>query len=78
MEERQLPFPDGSMKPPTLTSVLRQAFAATMECHVAEVTSRMWEILSGTIFDTVDPDMMVSIVNGEPVQRKGMKRMGFC
>ena len=56
MEERQLPFPDGTIQPPTLISVLRQAFASKMSCHVAEVTAKMWEVLSGTIFDRIDDE----------------------
>ncbi|QIW96093.1 hypothetical protein AMS68_001611 [Peltaster fructicola] len=71
MEDRQLPLPDGTHQPPTLISVLRQAFAACTDCHVAEVTAKMWEILSGTLFDSIDEDMMASLVNGEAICRKG-------
>lgn len=78
MEDRQSPLPDGTPPPPTLTSVLRRAFAVQMDCHVTEVTSKMWEVLSGTMFDKVDDEMMANLVNGETVRRKGMRRMGFC
>lgn len=74
IEERQLPLPDGSEQKPTLTAVLRQAFAAKTNCHVTEAASRMWEVLSGTIFDRVDDEMMASLVNDEPL-KKGMRRM---
>lgn len=75
MEERQMPFSDGTARPSTLVSVLRQAFAACVGCHVAEVTAKMWEVLSGTVFDSIDAEMMAMIVNGEPLVNKGMRRI---
>lgn len=78
MEERQLTLVDGTQQHPTLTSVLRRAFASRMGCHVSETSSKMWELLSGTVFDSVDDGMLATLVNGEPLKRKGMRRMGFC
>lgn len=77
MEQRQLPLPDGAPRPPTLISTLRRAFAARMHCHISEVTSQMWELLSGTVFDRVDDETMACIVNGEDLSGKGMRRMGY-
>ena len=65
MEERQSPSPDGLPKPPTLTSSLRRAFATRMDCHIVDVSGKMWEVLDGTVFGAVDDGMMASVVNGE-------------
>ncbi|OQN98526.1 hypothetical protein B0A48_15787 [Cryoendolithus antarcticus] len=61
---------------PTLISTLRSSFAAKMECRICENTSKMWEVLSGTMFDNVSDEVTVMVVNGE-VLKGGMRRMGL-
>nr|OQO18370.1 hypothetical protein B0A51_14776 [Rachicladosporium sp. CCFEE 5018] len=61
---------------PTLISVLRRSFAAKMECRLCENTTKMWEVLSGTVFDNVSDEITVKVVNGE-VLKGGMRRMGL-
>ena len=74
MKSRQLPSPNGMLKPPTLISSLRRALAAKARCEVHQTVAKMWEILSSTGFDDVDEEKMVSIVSGEELER-GMKRI---
>ncbi len=64
--------------PPTLISALRSALATRMECRVHQVVTKMWQILSGTVFDELGKDdgMMAKVVSGEEIG-KGMRRMGF-
>ncbi|KAK1055954.1 hypothetical protein LTR74_015264 [Friedmanniomyces endolithicus] len=64
--------------PPTLISALRSALATRMECRVHQVVTKMWQILSGTVFDGLGEDegLMAKVVNGEEIG-KGMRRMGF-
>nr|OQO16030.1 hypothetical protein B0A51_17920 [Rachicladosporium sp. CCFEE 5018] len=61
---------------PTLISTLRRSFAAKMECRICENTSKMWEVLSGTVFDDVSDEVTVIVVKGEAL-KGGMRRMGF-
>ncbi|KAK6440546.1 hypothetical protein LTR95_003235 [Oleoguttula sp. CCFEE 5521] len=61
---------------PTLISTLRRSFAAKMECRICENTSKMWEVLSGTVFDDVSDEVTVKVVNGEAL-KGGMRRMGL-
>ncbi|KAK0941972.1 hypothetical protein LTR29_006545 [Friedmanniomyces endolithicus] len=64
--------------PQALILALRSALATKMECRIHQVVTRMWQILSGTVFDDLGKDegMMGRLVNGEEIG-KGMRRMGF-
>lgn len=76
MYERQMPYPTGEPKPPTLISSLRRALAARLECDISQTVTKMWEILASTSFDEVDHLKLTQIVGGVAILG-GMKRMGF-
>ena len=72
MEERQL----SPTAQPTLISGLRRSFAAKTNGHIGNTATKMWEVLSSSVFDEVDEGKMVKIVRGEALVG-GMKRMGY-
>ncbi|KAK4902336.1 hypothetical protein LTR27_001240 [Elasticomyces elasticus] len=78
MTARQQPFASGQSKPATLISALRVALAEKTGCGKGRVVGKMWEILSGTMFDHLarEESKMVGLVRGEEVLG-GEKRMGF-
>ncbi|KAM0712040.1 hypothetical protein Q7P37_011134 [Cladosporium fusiforme] len=61
---------------PTLISTLRQSFAQKTNGHFANTATKMWEVLSSSVFDEVDEEKMVKIVTGETLVG-GMRRMGY-
>ncbi|KAM3416196.1 hypothetical protein BST61_g7802 [Cercospora zeina] len=67
----------GAPRPPTLTSCLRRAFAAKCYCQFSEVERKVWEVLSNTVLDDVDEDLMGRIVRGEDAVGKGGTRRVF-
>ncbi|KAL9532245.1 hypothetical protein SMMN14_04422 [Sphaerulina musiva] len=76
MIERQSTLtPEGTPRPPTLTSRLRRAFAAKLGLHVTQNVSKMWEIVSSTLFDEMSTEKMVQVVRGEDIGKEGLKRI---
>lgn len=71
MEYRQLHSAE-----PTLIATLRRSFAQKTNGHIGNTATKMWEVLSSSVFDEVDEDKMVKIVRGETLVG-GMKRMGY-
>jgi hypothetical protein len=61
---------------PTLIATLRRSFAQKTNGHIGNTATKMWEVLSSSVFDEVDEDKMVKIVRGEALVG-GMKRMGY-
>ncbi|CAK4031022.1 Hypothetical predicted protein [Lecanosticta acicola] len=61
-------------QPRTLTSCLRRALAARLDCHFSQNTAQMWQILSSTAFDDVGEEKVIQVVRGEVIER-GMKRI---
>lgn len=61
---------------PTLISTLRRSFALKTNGHFANSATKMWEVLSSSVFDEVDEGKMVKIVTGETLVG-GMRRMGY-
>lgn len=74
MIDRQSPTPEGIPKPPTLTSCMRRAFAASLGCHISQNVGKMWEVLSSTKFDNVDEAKMIKVIMGEEL-KGGFKRI---
>lgn len=76
MIERQSTLtPEGTPRPPTLTARLRRAFAAKLGLHVTQNVSKMWEIVSSTLFDEMSEEKMVQVVRGEDIEKGGLKRI---
>jgi len=61
---------------PTLIATLRRSFAQKTNGHIGNTATKMWEVLSSSVFDEVDEEKMVKIVRGEALVG-GMKRMGY-
>ena len=76
MDERQMPYPDGSIKPRTLISTLRRALAAKAECPIPHTVNKMWDTLASTSFDKLDDEKLCDIVNGVAIP-DGSKRAGL-
>lgn len=72
MEARQL----SPTAQPTLISTLRRSFAAKTNGHIGNTATKMWEILSSSVFDEVDEEKMRRLVAGEALEG-GWRRMGF-
>lgn len=68
--------PEGTPRPPTLTARLRRAFAAKLGVHVTQNVSKMWEIVSSSLFDEMSEEKMVQVVRGEDIiGKEGLKRI---
>jgi len=61
---------------PTLIATLRRSFAQKTNGHIGNTATKMWEVLSSSVFDEVDEEKMVKIVRGEALVG-GMRRMGY-
>ena len=72
MEARQL----SPTAQPTLISGLRRSFAAKTNGHIGNTATKMWEILSSSVFDDVDEVKMEKLVGGEALEG-GWRRMGY-
>lgn len=72
MESRQL----SPTAQPTLISTLRRSFAAKTNGHIGNTATKMWEVLSSSVFDEVNGEKMGMLVKGEKLEG-GWKRMGY-
>lgn len=72
-----MPDRQASIRPPTLISSLRRAFANSIGCAMDQNMSKMWETLSSTRFDRLSEERIVELVHGREISGQFYRRMGF-